>query len=97
MPRAASRKVLLRRHRPLRGDTTRATPDSKAAQVWNDDLVRAFTARKRDANHRQVRDQVWADAAAAVLAVQKDIYVQNGKNGPKIVNLPKGLSTTAQV
>ena len=65
-------------------------------QVWNEDLVRAFQVRWRDAHERKVRTAGWEEAVKAIEAVRKQIYEQNCKDGStKIVNMPKGLKTDA--
>jgi hypothetical protein len=67
-----------------------------SAQVWNDDLVRAFMVRCREAGSRKVRNFHWKEAAGTVRACGKDIYEQNCKDGgTKIVNKPKGLTSNA--
>jgi hypothetical protein len=60
--------------------------------VWNNELTRAFWARKLDAIARGVSDYKWQKAWKAVTESNKDIYEQNCKEGgTKIVNKPGGI------
>ncbi len=57
--------------------------------MWNNDLARAFWARKEDAIARGALYFKWEKALKAVLNSNKDIYEQKCKEGgTKIVNKP---------
>jgi len=68
-------------------------PRAATSKVWNEDLVRAFTVRRRDDHERGERTACWDDDITAITAGRKDIYEQKCKEGgTKIVNKPKNLS-----
>jgi hypothetical protein len=59
--------------------------------VWNEDLVKAFTARRHhDAALRKQSQFQWKKLADEVRAVKKDIYKQ--RSDGQIKNLPAGWS-----
>ena len=61
-------------------------------QVWNEELVRAFTARLQYAIAHGTRHFKYENAINKIKAVRGDIYTQNRKEGGvKIVNMPKDL------